>query len=97
MGLFEFHRRARRRYPGFRLEMEAEATDLFEESGRVTGIRAETPRRPLDVRADLVVGADGSIESARTGWQPSAERSPVSSLTSAIASANSATGPTSSY
>jgi 2-polyprenyl-6-methoxyphenol hydroxylase-like FAD-dependent oxidoreductase len=47
------------RYPGFRLEMEAEATVLTEEGGRVTGLRAETPRGSLTVRADLVVGADG--------------------------------------
>ena len=60
-----------RRYPGFRFEMEAEATDLFEESGRVTGVRAETPRDPLDVRADLVVGADGrhSVVRAKAGLE----------------------------
>jgi 2-polyprenyl-6-methoxyphenol hydroxylase-like FAD-dependent oxidoreductase len=48
-----------KRYPGFRLEMEAEVTDLTEEGGRVTGLRAETPQGSLIVRADLVVGADG--------------------------------------
>ena len=48
-----------KRYPGFRLEMEAEATALIEEGGRVTGLRAETPQGSLVVRADLVVGADG--------------------------------------
>src|SRR6516165_4388797 len=48
-----------KRYPGFRLEMEAEATILIEEGGRVTGLRAETSQGSLAVRADLVVGADG--------------------------------------
>jgi 2-polyprenyl-6-methoxyphenol hydroxylase-like FAD-dependent oxidoreductase len=48
-----------KRYPGFRLEMEAEATTLIEEGGRVTGLRAETSQGSLAVRADLVVGADG--------------------------------------
>jgi len=48
-----------KRYPGFRLEMEAEATALIEEGGRVTGLRAETSQGSLAVRADLVVGADG--------------------------------------
>ena len=48
-----------KRYPGFRLEMQAEATALTEESGRVTGLRAETPQGSLTVCADLVVGADG--------------------------------------
>ena len=48
-----------RRYPSFHLEMQAEATGLIEEGGRVIGVRAETPQGSLDVRADLVVGADG--------------------------------------
>jgi 2-polyprenyl-6-methoxyphenol hydroxylase-like FAD-dependent oxidoreductase len=47
------------RYPGFHLRMESEATELIEESGRVTGIRAQTKQGPLDVHADLVVAADG--------------------------------------
>ena len=48
-----------RRYPSFRIEMQAEAAALIEEGGRVVGVRAETPQGPLAVRADLVVGADG--------------------------------------
>src|SRR6516225_2842483 len=48
-----------KRYPGFQLEMEAEATALIEEGARVTGLRAETPQGGLTVHADLVVGADG--------------------------------------
>jgi 2-polyprenyl-6-methoxyphenol hydroxylase-like FAD-dependent oxidoreductase len=48
-----------RRFPGFHVEMEAEANDLIEEGGQVRGIRATTPRGTLEVRADLVVGADG--------------------------------------
>ena len=48
-----------RRCPSFRLEMQAEATGLIEESGRVIGVRAETPQGPLAVRADLIVGTDG--------------------------------------
>jgi 2-polyprenyl-6-methoxyphenol hydroxylase-like FAD-dependent oxidoreductase len=47
------------RYPAFHLRMEAEATDLIEEGGRVVGVRAQTAKGPLEVRADLVVGADG--------------------------------------
>jgi 2-polyprenyl-6-methoxyphenol hydroxylase-like FAD-dependent oxidoreductase len=46
-------------YPSFRLLMEAEATGLIEESGRVVGVRATTPGGPIEVRADLVVAADG--------------------------------------
>ena len=48
-----------RPYPSFRLEMQAEATALIEEGGCVIGVRGETPQGALDVRADLVVGADG--------------------------------------
>ena len=48
-----------RRYSGFDLRMEAEATDLLEEGGRIVGVRAQTPEGPLAIRADLVVGCDG--------------------------------------
>jgi 2-polyprenyl-6-methoxyphenol hydroxylase-like FAD-dependent oxidoreductase len=47
------------RYSGFKLIMEAEVTGLVEESGRVVGVRAKTPSGEIEVRADLVVGADG--------------------------------------
>jgi 2-polyprenyl-6-methoxyphenol hydroxylase-like FAD-dependent oxidoreductase len=46
-------------YPGFSLRMEAEASGLIEESGRVIGVQAKTPDSAIEVRADLVVGADG--------------------------------------
>jgi 2-polyprenyl-6-methoxyphenol hydroxylase-like FAD-dependent oxidoreductase len=55
----DFLARQAARYPTFRLEMQAEATGLIEEAGRVTGVRATTPAGPLEVRADLVVAADG--------------------------------------
>jgi 2-polyprenyl-6-methoxyphenol hydroxylase-like FAD-dependent oxidoreductase len=46
-------------YPGFHLRMQAEATDLLEEGGKVVGVRAKTPSGILEVRADLTIGADG--------------------------------------
>ena len=46
-------------YPHFDLRMSAEATDLIEDSGRVVGVRAQTPSGRLEIRADLVVAADG--------------------------------------
>jgi 2-polyprenyl-6-methoxyphenol hydroxylase-like FAD-dependent oxidoreductase len=46
-------------YPSFSLLMEAEATELIEENGVVAGVRATTPQGPLEIRAGLVVGADG--------------------------------------
>jgi 2-polyprenyl-6-methoxyphenol hydroxylase-like FAD-dependent oxidoreductase len=48
-----------RRYPTFRLIMQATATDLIEEGGRVAGVRATTPDGPLEIRAKLVIAADG--------------------------------------
>lgn len=47
------------RYPPFKLRMQAEVTGLLEEDGRVVGLRATTPDGPLEVRASLVIGADG--------------------------------------
>jgi len=46
-------------FPTFQLQMRAEATELIEEAGWVTGVRGITPAGPLEVRADLVVAADG--------------------------------------
>lgn len=48
-----------RKLPAFRLLMRAEATDLLEENGAVTGLRASTPEGPLEIRAELTVAADG--------------------------------------
>jgi len=57
------------RYPTFHLLRQAEVTDLVEESSSVVGLRANTAQGPLEVRADLVVGADGrhSIVRAKAG------------------------------
>jgi 2-polyprenyl-6-methoxyphenol hydroxylase-like FAD-dependent oxidoreductase len=54
-----------RRYASFDLRMEAEATDLIEEGGRVVGLRATTPDGDLEIRADLVVGCDGRHSTVR--------------------------------
>ncbi len=48
-----------RRYATFHLRMQTEVTGLIEEEGRIVGIRGNTPAGPVEVRADLVVGADG--------------------------------------
>jgi 2-polyprenyl-6-methoxyphenol hydroxylase-like FAD-dependent oxidoreductase len=56
---------AGKRYPGFRLLMSTEATDLIVEDGRVAGLRADGPDGPLDVRAVLTVGADGRHSTVR--------------------------------
>src|SRR5258705_510264 len=55
----DFLVRRAKTFPTFQLEMRAEAVDLIEDAGRVVGVRAVTPAGPLEVRADLVVAADG--------------------------------------
>jgi 2-polyprenyl-6-methoxyphenol hydroxylase-like FAD-dependent oxidoreductase len=54
-----------RRYATFHLRMEAMVTGLVEDGPAVVGLRAETPNGPLEVRADLVVGADGRHSTVR--------------------------------
>lgn len=58
-------------YPHFQLRMETEVTDLLIENERVVGVTAVTPNGPLNVRAKLVVGADGrsSIVRAQAGLE----------------------------
>jgi 2-polyprenyl-6-methoxyphenol hydroxylase-like FAD-dependent oxidoreductase len=53
-------------YPQFHLRMETEVTDLIVEDGRIVGVRAVTPGGFLNVRADLVVGADGRSSTVRS-------------------------------
>ena len=59
-----------KRYPGFRLMMQTEGTDLIEEGGVVVGVRAKNPQGDIEVRASLVVACDGrhSTMRARTGF-----------------------------
>lgn len=58
-----------RQYPAFQVRMSAEVTDLIESGGSVVGLRAHTIDGPVEVRAPLVVGADGrhSIVRKRAG------------------------------
>ncbi len=46
-------------FPSFQLLMQHEVVDLTFDQQRVTGVRAKTPRGELEIRADLVIGADG--------------------------------------
>lgn len=52
-------------YQAFDLKMEAEVIGLIEHSGRIIGVRAKTPDGEIEVRADLVVGADGRTSVVR--------------------------------
>jgi hypothetical protein len=54
-----------RAYPNFRLLMRTKATGLVEESGCVVGVTAESLDGLLEIRADLVVAADGRRSDVR--------------------------------
>jgi 2-polyprenyl-6-methoxyphenol hydroxylase-like FAD-dependent oxidoreductase len=54
-----------KKYKTFDLRMRAEATGLMEENGRVVGVRVKTAEGGFEVRADLVVGADGRHSTLR--------------------------------
>jgi len=71
-----------KRYPGFDLRLEADATDLITDGGQVIGIRANTPGGPIDIHADLVVGADGrhSTVRERAGFQAESLGAPMDVL-----------------
>jgi 2-polyprenyl-6-methoxyphenol hydroxylase-like FAD-dependent oxidoreductase len=55
----DFLRGEAERYPGFRLMLNAEATGLSQQDGRVSGVQIRTPQGALRIAADLVVAADG--------------------------------------
>jgi len=54
-----------KQYAGFTLLMHAEAQELIEEGGRVVGVRATVNGAAQEIRADLVVGADGRHSTVR--------------------------------
>src|SRR5262245_35716262 len=55
----DFLARHAERYPGFELRMQTEATGLLLEGARVVGATAASPVGAFEIRADLVVAADG--------------------------------------
>jgi len=60
-----------KRFPSFQLLMQHEVVDLTFDERRVTGVRVKTPRGELEIRADLIIGADGrhSIVQTRAGLE----------------------------
>lgn len=56
---------AAQRYPAFHLLMKTEATELLKEGDAVVGLRAKSPDGELEIRADLVIGADGRHSTVR--------------------------------
>ena len=71
-----------KRYRGFQLKMQAEATDLVWDGERVAGVRAKTPQGTLEVRAALTIGADGrhSVVRERAGLKAIELGAPMDAL-----------------
>src|ERR1700761_995527 len=55
----DFLSKEARKLPNFLLMMEAEVTDLLAKRGRIVGVLAKMPEGLYEIRARLVVGADG--------------------------------------
>src|SRR5438094_6821355 len=55
-----------KRFPTFQLLMQTEVVDLLIENERVIGVRAKSPRGEMELRADLVIGADGRHSTTHT-------------------------------
>jgi len=71
-----------KRFPAFQLLMQTEVIDLLIKNERVNGVRAKTPRGELEVRADLVIGADGrhSMTHTRAGFSLCEFGAPIDAL-----------------
>ncbi|GAA2664668.1 FAD-dependent oxidoreductase [Nonomuraea recticatena] len=69
-------------YPSFRLLRSTEATAQITEEGRAVGVLATTAEGPVEVRADLVIAADGrhSTIRASAGLEPVAGSPPMDVL-----------------
>ncbi len=61
----KFLARQGKRYGAFSLRMQTEVTGLLKGGGGICGVRAQTPEGELEVRADLVIGADGRASTVR--------------------------------
>ena len=54
-----------RRFHGFELRLQHEATDLLRHGGRVRGVLAQTPDGAIEITSDLVVACDGRHSTIR--------------------------------
>jgi 2-polyprenyl-6-methoxyphenol hydroxylase-like FAD-dependent oxidoreductase len=54
-------------FQNFKLSMRTEVTGTMDEDGSVTGIRTHSPEGDIEIRADLVVAADGRHSTVRAG------------------------------
>ena len=54
-----------RAYKSFRLIMQSHATELIEDRAKIIGVKTSSPDGPLEIRAALVVAADGRDSTLR--------------------------------
>jgi 2-polyprenyl-6-methoxyphenol hydroxylase-like FAD-dependent oxidoreductase len=54
-------------FPNFTLLMRTEVTGTMQQGGKVIGIGARSPDGEIEIRADLVIGADGRHSTVRAG------------------------------
>jgi 2-polyprenyl-6-methoxyphenol hydroxylase-like FAD-dependent oxidoreductase len=68
--------------PSFRLMRSTQMSDLIVENGRVAGVLANCDEGQVEIRADLVLGADGRHSTTRTkaGLRPIAKSAPLDVL-----------------
>ena len=71
-----------RKYKTFDLRMETEVTGLIEEDGHIAGVRVNVRGEPQQMRADLVIGADGrhSVVRERAGLTVDSFGAPIDVL-----------------
>jgi len=53
------------RYPGFTLLHEAAVTGLLKEDARITGVKVVAPKGTIEIKANLIIGADGRSSDTR--------------------------------
>src|SRR3954462_11766615 len=56
--LLNFFAEKAKAFANFHLLMQTKATALIKEAGEVRGLHAQTPDSEIEIRADLVIGAD---------------------------------------
>lgn len=68
-----------RTYPNFRLLQATQGTELVTAGGQVVGVRAQDGDGPLEIRAKLVIAADGRSSTMRdaAGLQVAASQAPM--------------------
>ena len=52
-------------YPNFHIMMASEVSELVEENGKIVGLKAKNEKGEVEIRAELVVGADGRHSTVR--------------------------------